>query len=263
MTFQDAVASARSAFFRTQKIDILRVGLWGTVALLAVLLVLTWRSPAGKPAASIELVSEAVQPPPADAPTPIVSSQGRPDISQLNLRGVLSTGAVFGFADGRQRFVTAGREILPGIHLVSVHRQFVTIDQGGSQARLPLEGASVAAETSSGPAPTVSSSGRSFTTTPAANHQRQVLDLRLGMEPEMEGDRIIGFRMKPDASLPFLSTAGLRPGDVIISLNNEPVRSTERLMELPAEIEAIRIANIAPPTIQYLRGGKIVNARLD
>lgn len=79
----------------------------------------------------------------------------------------------------------------------------------------------------------------------------------------MEGDRIKGFRVKPGASLPFLSAAGLRPGDVIISLNNEPIRSTERLMELPAEIEAIKIAKIAPPEIQYLRNGKIMSARVN
>ena len=54
------------------------------------------------------------------------------DASQLRLFGMLSRGAVIGMADGTQRFVPVGREIVPGVTLrgVDVHQAILATPSG-------------------------------------------------------------------------------------------------------------------------------------
>jgi hypothetical protein len=63
------------------------------------------------------------------------------DVSQLHLFGLLSGGAVIGMADGSQRFVRLGREVVPGVTLrgVDVHHAILATPSG--EVRLGFDGA--------------------------------------------------------------------------------------------------------------------------
>jgi hypothetical protein len=82
-------------------------------------------APAGQPAA----YAAPAQPPMAAAPVALVPSV---DASQLHLSGILSRGAVIGMADGSQRFVPVGREVVPGVTLraVDVHHAILATPSG-------------------------------------------------------------------------------------------------------------------------------------
>ena len=251
--------------------EALRFGLWTVAALLALTLVWSWAFASRDESGSVELTGAAPVDPtaaassfdPGAAQAPAAPVVAVPPLGQLQVLGVLSSGAIFGFPDGLQRFVVIGRDVVPGARLTSVERLFVTLDQAGSQVRLPLRGEAATGASESPPSAQGESAGSTASSGTPADRQRQVLNLRLGTDPQMVGDRIVGFRIKPNASLPWLSSAGLRPGDVIVSLNNEPVASMERLMEIPAEIEANRVANAGRPTIQYQRDGKPLQVFLE
>ncbi|MGE0774720.1 MAG: hypothetical protein AB7G25_15155 [Sphingomonadaceae bacterium] len=271
MLFNNRAALPPFGASRFGRREVLRFGLWAVAALLALTLVWSWVSASKDQSGSVELTGAAPVDPTAAASSfdpgaaqvsaaPVVAG---PPLGQLQVLGVLSSGAIFGFPDGLQRFVVIGRDVVPGARLTSVERLFVTLDQAGSQVRLPLRGEAATGASESPPSAQDESAVSTTSSGTPADRQRQVLNLRLGTDPQMVGDRIVGFRIKPNASLPWLSSAGLQPGDVIVSLNNEPVASMERLMELPTEIEGIRIAKIARPTIQYRRGGKLMNAPLE
>jgi hypothetical protein len=113
-------------------------------AVIAVLLVyLLWpggesRPPAEPIRADLAATMPAAQPatyatpvplPPVPAPMAAVPSV---DVSQLRLYGLLSRGAVIGMADGTQRFVPVGREIVPGVTLrgVDVHHAILATASG-------------------------------------------------------------------------------------------------------------------------------------
>jgi hypothetical protein len=75
-----------------------------------------------------------VQPTVVSAPVAVAPAAAAPatDASQLRLFGLLSRGAVIGMADGTQRFVPVGREIVPGVtlHAVDVHHAILATPSG-------------------------------------------------------------------------------------------------------------------------------------
>jgi hypothetical protein len=94
---------------------------------------------------------------PAPAPLAIAPVAPAPtvDASQLRLVGILSRGALVAMADGTQRFVPIGREILPGVtlHGVDVHQAILATP--GGEVRLPLDTAPQQSQ-----APVVAATGR-------------------------------------------------------------------------------------------------------
>src|SRR3954468_14999117 len=116
-----------------------RVLLWGggVIAILPLYL-LSRGGGSGPPAARVHADVAAVPvagqpatyatpmaPPVVAAPVAVAPVPAAPvtDVSQLRLFGLLSRGAVIGMADGTQRFIPIGREIVPGVTLrgVDVH----------------------------------------------------------------------------------------------------------------------------------------------
>ena len=81
------------------------------------------------------VVAPSVPVPVVVAPTPGV------EVSQLHLVGLLSRGAVIAMADGTQRFVPVGREIVPGVILrgVDVHQAILATSSG--EVRLGFDAA--------------------------------------------------------------------------------------------------------------------------
>ena len=94
------------------------------------------------------------------APAPLATAPVAPaptaDASQLRLVGILSRGALIAMADGTQRFVPVGREIVPGVVLRGVDVHQAILATSGGEIRLPLDAApppQAPASPASGPPP--------------------------------------------------------------------------------------------------------------
>ncbi|MBV8972583.1 MAG: hypothetical protein JO290_09865 [Sphingomonadaceae bacterium] len=83
----------------------------------------------------------AALPPPMPAPlatAPVVAAPSS-SASQLRLVGILASGALIAMADGTQRFVPVGREIVPGVTLRGVDVHEAILATPGGEIRLPLD----------------------------------------------------------------------------------------------------------------------------
>jgi hypothetical protein len=226
-----------------------RALIWGGAAIALLLLYLLTRGGGSEPS-SVELVQPAARTaappqPVAVTPPPPIAIAPTLDLSQLRLYGVMGGGAVIGMADGTQRFVAVGREIVPGVTLrrVEVHHAVLATQIG--EVRLGFDGVAQPQAAPAAPAP------------PAEAAQREEsLRYRLGLAPRMAGGRIDGYTVRPGASLPALERAGIRPGDVILRVNGSQF-DEERLSEL-----AWQIANSTRVEFEVERGGRPIRMAL-
>ncbi len=157
----------------------------------------------------------AESPPPAPPP---VSPEG------LRLHGVTGAGAIIAGADGRQRLIAIGREVLPGLTLARVSVDHALLRSAAGDIRLDFTGTS-AAPTASATAPAPSG------TPQEAAIRDDALRYRLAFAPHRVGARIGGHVLRPGQSLPVLEQAGLRPGDVVLRVNDSEF-DQERMLEL-------------------------------
>ena len=82
----------------------------------------------------------------------VVAAAPTTDVAQLRLVGILSRGAVIAMADGTQRFVPVGREIMPGVILrgVDVHHAILATQSG--EVRLGFDAAAPEGQAAAPPA---------------------------------------------------------------------------------------------------------------
>ena len=218
-----------------------RALVWGGAAIAILILYLFLRGGGSEPS-SVELVqpeAQIVAPPPVIAPPPTVAAAPVADLSQLRLYGVLGSGAVIGMADGTQRFVAIGRDVVPGVTLRRVEVHHIVLATGSGEVRLGFDGVAQPQAAPAAAAP------------PADAAQREeVLRYRVGLAPRMAGGRVNGYTVRQGADLPALERAGIRPGDVILRVNGSQF-DEERLSEL-----AWQIANSDHVEFEVERGGR-------
>jgi type II secretory pathway component PulC len=153
----------------------------------------------------------ATPPPPAPIPlatAPASSPVAASDASQLKLYGLLASGAVIGYANGGQRLVPVGREALPGLTLVRVEQNHAVFQGAGGEVRLGFDGIAAAAPGMAAPPVPAVPGGR-----------EETLRYRLGLAPRVVGNQITGYTVRSNVEMPALARAGIRPGDVIVSVN--------------------------------------------
>lgn len=219
-----------------------RLILGGVAALLA--LVLAWQllggggevdpAPVVVPPQPAPVAVAPSTPPPA--PTmPAVSPEG------LRLFGVTGSGAIIGTADGRQRLVRLARDVLPGLSLERVAADHAVLRSATGEFRLDFTGVSTAA---SGPATGALPTGE-------AAIRADVLRYQLAFEPRRAANgRTNSHILRPGQNLPALERAGLRPGDVVLRVNDSEFDS-ERMMDL-----AWTIANADQVNFDIERNGR-------
>jgi hypothetical protein len=93
-------------------------------------------APALAPATPVPNGAVVVAPPPAAVPVQQPAGEGAP---QFRLLGVLGSGAVIGMADGTQRFVPIGREIVPGVVLRGVDVHHAILQTAAGEVRLGFD----------------------------------------------------------------------------------------------------------------------------
>ena len=169
--------------------------------------------------------------------------------SQMRLFGVRAGGAdggsaIIGLADGRQVSVGVGEEVEPGLVLQSVGPDHVTLARGSSISRLIFSDTPVGAAPPPPPPPgpqtlTPRPAPAAVSAAPAA-----ALISRAGLRPRMRGARMDGFTVSDGGDPAVLRAAGLRPGDVILAVNGQPLDSLERITALRGQLAGSDSADI-------------------
>ncbi|WP_257543691.1 type II secretion system protein N [Sphingopyxis sp. DBS4] len=132
--------------------------------------------------------------------------------------------AIIAGEDGVQTSYAVGEEIAPGVKLVGVAFDHVLLDRGGARESLFLDQsgeAPVANPALPAPTPEVGSAAAAAegAMTPEA------LNAGVGFAPRTENGRITGLVVQPQGDGAVFRTAGLKPGDVIRSVNGRPIAS--------------------------------------
>jgi general secretion pathway protein C len=166
---------------------------------------------------------------------------------QLRLFGVRAGeggggSAILGLPDGRQVSVGVGEEVQPGLILRSVAQDHVTLSRGGSVSRIdfgevPMGAASVPSPPTTPqvvapprPAPPASAAAEAAVVDPAR------LMAEAGLRPRMQGLSVNGFTVTARGDSAQLAAAGLRAGDVILSVNGIALDGPSALNRLRTDL---------------------------
>lgn len=209
---------------------------------------------AASPAATLSKNPAPIPPPPSAPPAaaPELESAAPIPASALGLilygvsgGGSTELAAIIGSGTGGQRLVRLGKDFQPGVKLAEVGQDYAVLVTGGQPARLELRrfGAPSAAG-----APARSDSERERGIESAV--------LRNILQPVVSNGRIGGYALKGGESLPQLAKAGLRAGDVIVSVNGSRF-DEERMSELAWEMR-----NASKTEFIFLRDGKKIRASI-
>lgn len=150
-------------------------------------------------------------------------------VTELNLklfgtRADQATGrgsAIIGLPDGSQQSFAVGDQILPGVTLTAVSFDGITIARGGAAEQLFLDQSTPAQTVSA--VPTGSSAAIA---PPAPQGQATAAALVAGtqLSPRIAEGAVTGVTLQPTGDGAAFRAAGLQPGDVLVSVNGQPIR---------------------------------------
>ncbi|MGX1587625.1 type II secretion system protein N [Brevundimonas diminuta] len=176
----------------------------------------------------------------------------------LSLFGVRADGAgggsaIIGLSDGRQVSVGAGEEVEPGLTLSAVAPDHVMLSRGGAPFRLDFPdmtsgAASVAPATTAQPA--VSAPEPAPAEGVVVDPQRLIA--QAGLRPRIQGLGIKGLTVSASGDGGELRNAGLRSGDIILSVNGTALNSPQALAALRGQL-----ADAPSAQIQFERDGQV------
>nr|WP_312293849.1 type II secretion system protein N [Brevundimonas diminuta] len=182
----------------------------------------------------------------------------RSDGGGLSLFGVRADGAgggsaIIGLSDGRQVSVGAGEEVEPGLTLSAVAPDHVMLSRGGAPFRLDFP------DMTSGVAPAapVAAAQPAVTAPEPASAEGVVVDpqrliAQAGLRPRIQGLGVNGLTVSASGDGGELRNAGLRSGDVILSVNGAALNSPQALAALRGQL-----ADAPSAQIQFERDGQV------
>ena len=165
--------------------------------------------------------------------------------------------AIIAGEDGVQNSYAVGDEIASGVRLVGVAFDHVLLDRGGARESLFLDqsgNAAIANPATPLPAPTPEVGSTGATSTNASGEMSPTtLKAGVGFAPRAENGRVTGLVVQPQGDGAVFRAAGLRPGDVIRSVNGRPIGSAGDAAAL-----ANQIAPGARISLEVERGASVV-----
>ncbi|MGX1746477.1 MULTISPECIES: type II secretion system protein N [unclassified Brevundimonas] len=176
----------------------------------------------------------------------------------LTLFGVRADGvgggsAIIGLSDGRQVSAGAGEEVEPGLTLNAVAPDHVMLSRGGAPFRLDFP------DMASGAAPVapVAAAQSAVTAPEPASAEGVMVDpqrliAQAGLRPRIQGLGINGLTVSASGDGGELRNAGLRSGDVILSVNGAALNSPQALAALRGQL-----ADAPSAQIQFERDGQV------
>lgn len=148
--------------------------------------------------------------------------------------------AIIAGEDGVQNSYAVGDEIAPGLKLVGVAFDHVLLDRGGARESLFLDqsgGGEGTAPATTLPAPTPEPGAASASGATASGEMSpDALKAGVGFTPRAENGRVTGLVVQPQGDGATFRAVGLRPGDVIRSVNGRPIGSAGDAASLAAQL---------------------------
>ena len=163
--------------------------------------------------------------------------------------------AILSPSGGTQGAFAVGDEITPGVVLAAVSPDHVEIDVGGQRMRVAFPGVSIGAAQLATRLP-ADYQAAARTAPPLLSSSLATPSLAaLALQPVSRNGRT-GFEVMPQAAGGALTIAGLRPGDLILSINGADAAS--------ADLSSYRtqIASGQPVDVRFEREGQVHTARL-
>lgn len=158
--------------------------------------------------------------------------------------------AIIATEDGKQSSFMVGEEVVPGVRLKSVGFDEVVLDRGGSAESLFLD--------QSGSAAPVTPAGAGdppvAATAPGGSRARLAADIMV--TPRLNGSTISGYVLAPKGSGAAFAAAGLRAGDVLVSVDGAAVSTIADPASLARRLDAGDVA------IGIERGGQTIAMRI-
>lgn len=170
--------------------------------------------------------------------------------------------AIIAGEDGLQTSFAVGDEIAPGVRLVGVAFDHVLLDRGGARESLFLDqsgDAAAANPAGASPAAALPAPTAEVGSAPAGNGNASgelspaTVKAGVGFAPRAENGRVTGLVVQPQGDGAAFRAAGLRPGDVIRSVNGRPIGSAGDAAAL-----ANQIAPGARLSLEVERGAGVV-----
>jgi len=146
--------------------------------------------------------------------------------------------AIIAGADGVQNSYAVGDEVQPGVKLVAVAFDHVTVERGGVGEDLFLD-QSVPA-TPIAPGGPAAPGAAPAVAPPAAPGGVTAASIRqdIGFIPRLDGGRVSGLVVRPVGGGAAFRAAGLRDGDVVTSVGGRPVTGPQDLDRVVADFKA-------------------------
>ncbi len=175
----------------------------------------------------------------------------------INLNEATGGGsAIIAGEDGVQTSYAVGDEVAPGLKLVGVAFDHVLLDRGGARESLFLDQsgeAPVANPATPLPAPTPEIGATPAGASASGEMSPAALKAGVGFAPRTEEGRVTGLVVQPQGDGAAFRAAGLRPGDVIRSVNGRPIGSAGDAAQL-----ANQLAPGARIALEVERGASVV-----
>ncbi|MEQ9663787.1 MAG: type II secretion system protein N [Parasphingopyxis sp.] len=225
----------------------------GVAALL--LLVILWSmggdetaaSEAGAPAPAVAPPPAPPQPAPQTVTTSPAAAPGASS-SQVVLHGVMG-GATDGSAivsvGGAQRLVRVGRDIEPGLRLVSIGADHIIVDERGTEVRIAFLDAVPRSPVASAATPGGRQPNRPNT---ADALSREAVQYQAGMQAAQDG---AGFTITRGRVPSAFAALGLQPGDRVLRVGGTELESPDDVERIPREL-----AGDEPVPIEIIHDGR-------
>jgi general secretion pathway protein C len=179
----------------------------------------------------------------------------------INLNEATGGGsAIIAGEDGIQTSYAVGDEIAPGLKLAGVAFDHVLLDRGGARESLFIDqsgDAPVANPAGPLPAPTPEIGSTPAGASASGEMTPAAIKAGVGFAPRTEDGRVTGIVVQPQGDGAAFRAAGLRPGDVVRSVNGRPIGSAGDAAALASQLtpgarialEVERGANVVPVAI--------------
>lgn len=141
--------------------------------------------------------------------------------------------AIIATPDGVQASYAVGEEVAPGVRLVEVGFDSVTLERGGVREQLFLDQSAPAADGAAMAGLPLTPAGTVADPAVPVVPQAPILPEGLGaagLSPVIEEGRTVGVRVASPP--PALLAAGLRPGEVVRAIDGQPLGSPAQLARL-------------------------------
>jgi len=148
--------------------------------------------------------------------------------------------AIIAGPDGVQNAYAVGEEIQPGVKLVAVAFDHVTVERGTAREDLFLDQSGGVAPPAPGTATTPVPLGGapSGGPPPASGVPIGAIRQDIGFIPRLDGGRVSGLVVRPVGGGGAFRAAGLREGDIVTSIGGRPVTGPQDLDRVVADFKA-------------------------